>query len=128
MYFIIGFNIWCCYRAFLRRDSGFFCFCIKMGNSCQKRLFCSIYYGQNKFFISFFEKCHIFAFLAGYYLRGHLFFCSKMSLFQFFNRGYIWEFFWIFGPFGAFSLPTNWGDKYFFENYGTFRAFSLPTT
>ena len=80
---------------------------------CKKRLFCAIEYVQNNFFIEFLEKCHIFAFLAAYQLRGHLFFCSKMSLFQFFNRGYIWEFFWIFGPFGAFSLPTNWGDKYF---------------
>ena len=62
------------YRAYFSRREAAFFFCIKMEISYQKRLFCAIYYGQNNFFINFFGKCHIFAFLVGYYLRGHLFF------------------------------------------------------
>ena len=75
-------------RTFRAAIAAFF-FCIKMEILCQKSLFCAIYYGQNNFFIKFLRKCNFFAFLAGYYLRGHLFFCLKMVLFQLFNRGSI---------------------------------------
>ena len=68
---------------------------------------------QNNFFIKFLRKCNFFAFLAAYQLRGAFIFLLKNIPFGAFQSWLYLRIYSNFGPFRAFSLATNWGDKYF---------------